>query len=76
MIASLEEMRLAFEKSGNPFFAWFVLNRCAEANEPIPAWVLDACSLKRRDGRLICGRFSRGFSGSRSKADGATCSIR
>ena len=39
MIASLEEMRLAFEKSGNPFFAWFVLNRCAEANEPIPAWV-------------------------------------
>jgi hypothetical protein len=34
-----EDMRLTFESTGNPYFAWFVIDRCAEANKPLPTWV-------------------------------------
>jgi hypothetical protein len=34
-----EDMRLTFESTGNPYFAWFVVDRCAGANKPLPAWV-------------------------------------
>jgi hypothetical protein len=35
-----EDMRLTFESTGNPYFAWFEIDRCAEANTPLPQWVL------------------------------------
>jgi hypothetical protein len=34
-----EDMRLTFESTGNPYLAWFVIDHCAEANKPLPAWV-------------------------------------
>jgi hypothetical protein len=57
MISTLEEMRLAFERSGNPFWVWFVLNHYVETNEPLPAWV--STYLTQCAGRMLSEKARR-----------------
>jgi hypothetical protein len=46
-----EDMRLTFESTGNPYFAWFVIDSCAERNAPLPHWVL--VYLAQSAGRML-----------------------
>jgi hypothetical protein len=35
-----EDMLRTFESTENPYFVWFEIDRCLEANKPLPTWVL------------------------------------